>query len=85
MSDKIQRNSETLREQMLHHYKADHHHKHDKNHRPYRLHARTHPNLTPNYLNQLDYENKENYTKKWSKEFKLRKIRKRYDRGGFVH
>jgi hypothetical protein len=79
MSEKLQRNAQAIQDSMELRYDDGLNHKHNKSHKPYRLHQRTHPCLSPNYLNQLD-ENQELIPNKLTKEFKLRRLRKRENR-----
>ncbi|MFA6301844.1 MAG: hypothetical protein WC627_01760 [Legionella sp.] len=78
MSDKIQHTAASMREKMLHRYGEQPSHKHNKNHIPYRLHCRTHP-CTPS--NGLDQELGMNGSTGLIRKFKLRKMRKRLDKG----
>lgn len=78
MSEKIQHTAASLREKMNNRYGDELHHKHNKNHLPYRQHCRSHP------VNQIDGkdENSElNGPTGLIREFKLRKMRKRLDKG----
>ncbi|MBA2652929.1 MAG: hypothetical protein H0U73_11765 [Tatlockia sp.] len=78
MSEKQQRTAVSMREKMLNRYGDELHHKHNKNHIPYRSHCRTHPVL----VNGTDDED-ENVSTGSLRAFKLRKIRKRLDKGRF--
>jgi hypothetical protein len=80
MSERIQRTSKSMSESMLNRYPDGLHHKHDKNHKQYRQHCRTHPCQHPNYLNEYDDTRKE-IANGLLKEFKMRKTRKRFDKG----
>ncbi len=78
MSDKIQHTSTSLRQQMLNRYGEEFHHKHNKNHLHYREHFKTHPcNLDKN----SEEEPKHNGSTGLIRQFKLRKMRKRLDKG----
>lgn len=80
MSEKKQRTAAGMREKMLNRYGTEHHHKHDKNHKTYRLHHRSHPAQThENFLHNKEVKDATGLIKK----FKLRKIRKRLDKGRF--
>ncbi|KTC97198.1 hypothetical protein Lgee_1859 [Legionella geestiana] len=80
MSEKQQHTTCRLREKMLNRYDDGLHHKHDKYHMSYRQHARSHP-VNGNAL--TDGENAENLPTGLIREFRLRKIRKRLDKGRF--
>lgn len=80
MSEKIQHTAASMREKMDMRYGDDLHHKHNKNHSPYRLHEKTHP---CNSLNGLDEEEQPNGSTGLLRKFKLRKLRKRLDKGRF--
>lgn len=77
MSEKQQGTVNSMRERMLVRYSDGHHHKHDKNHNPYRQHCRSHPVKT--------LDNDQNSESEGSTGLirirKLRKIRKRLDKG----
>jgi hypothetical protein len=78
MSEKLQHTTASMREKMLRHYGDGLHHKHNKLHHSYRLHSRSHPaHLTNNYEQEKDI----NCPTGNLREFKLRKIRKRLDKG----
>lgn len=79
MSEKQQRTAASMREKMLSRYGDELHHKHNKNHTPYRSHCRTHPVQLFNGLIDED----ENVSTGSLRAFKLRKIRKRLDKGRF--
>lgn len=81
MSEKMQRTSELVREQMLARYGEEYHHKHNSSHRPYRRHQKTHPVLHPNSIDE-DFE--ANGSKKIVRELKLRRLRTRMGQKG-VH
>lgn len=74
MSDKIQHTAIALREKMLHRYGDETHHKHNKNHLHYRQHSKSHPCHT-----EQPIEN--NGSTGLVRQFNLRKIRKRLDKG----
>ena len=78
MSEKQQRTAASMREKMLSRYGDGLHHKHDKNHNPYRLHCKSHPSQL---LNGQDEEL--NSSTGLLRRLKLRKIRKRLDKGRF--
>ncbi|MDX1836247.1 hypothetical protein DIZ81_02550 [Legionella taurinensis] len=80
MSEKQQRTSVSMRERMLNRYGDGIHHKHDKNHHPYRQHCRSHP--ATKTLNGKE-ETSVNSSTGLLREFKVRKIRKRLDKGRF--
>jgi len=78
MSEKQQRTTASMREKMLSRYGDGLHHKHNKLHHSYRLHSRSHPaHLTNGYEQEKDI----NCPTGHLREFKLRKIRKRLDKG----
>ncbi|MDI1351648.1 MAG: hypothetical protein PSV35_02600 [bacterium] len=78
MSEKIQRTAASLREKMINRYGDELRHKHNKNHLSYRQHCRSHPVI----LNtQNDEETSLNGSTGLLREFKLRKMRKRLDKG----
>lgn len=77
MSEKQQGTSNSMREKMLARYGDGLHHKHDKNHIPYRKHCKSHP---VNTLNGIEDE-ETNLSTGLLREFKLRKMRKRLDKG----
>jgi hypothetical protein len=80
MSEKKQHTAASMRDKMLSRYGDGLHHKHDKLHLDYRKHFRTHPNQPNHFIN----EDKEiNESTGQIREFKLRKIRKRLDKGRF--
>jgi len=78
MSERQQRTAASMREKMLQRYGDVIHHKHDKNHNPYRMHCRSHP-AHMNGVDELDI----NQSTGAQREIKLRKIRKRLDKGRF--
>jgi len=77
MSEKQQGTAHSMREKMLSRYSDGLHHKHDKNHIPYRQHCRSHP---VQETNGHDI-NEENPSTGMIRAIKLRKIRKRLDKG----
>ncbi|KTC84713.1 MULTISPECIES: hypothetical protein [Legionella] len=80
MSEKQQRTAASMREKMLNRYGDGLHHKHDKNHNPYRKHFRSHP---VENLNGYNEERDSNASTGSLRALKLRKIRKRLDKGRF--
>ena len=78
MSEKIQHTAASLREKMLNRYSDGLDHKHNKNHLSYRQHCRSHP-CNPNH--EKDEESMLNGSTGLLREFKLRKMRKRLDKG----
>lgn len=78
MSEKTQRTAASLREKMISRYSDGLHHKHNKFHLPYRQHCRSHP---ANGQNGKDEELDVNCSTGLIREFKLRKMRKRLDKG----
>lgn len=78
MSEKQQRTAASMREKMLNRYGDGFQHKHNKNHNPYRKHCRSHPVL----LNGFNPEEEAlNSSSGVLRALKLRKIRKRLDKG----
>ncbi|MBA3536733.1 MAG: hypothetical protein H0T84_09010 [Tatlockia sp.] len=78
MSEKHQRTAASMREKMLNRYGDELHHKHDKNHISYRKHCRSHP---AQLLNRPVNEENINESTGSLRAIKLRKIRKRLDKG----
>jgi len=78
MSDKIQHTAASLREKMLNRYSDGLEHKHNKNHLSYRQHCKSHPS---NQNDDKDEETGLNGSTGLLREFKLRKMRKRLDKG----
>lgn len=77
MSEKQQGTANSMRERMLHRYPDGLHHKHDKNHIHYRKHCKSHPVQSSN-----DIDNNENQgSTGLLRTIKLRKLRKRLDKG----
>lgn len=80
MSDKQQGTAASMREKMLSRYGNEIHHKHDKNHIPYRKHFKSHPVQLNNDLG----EGETNHISTGAiREYNLRKMRKRLDKGRF--
>lgn len=77
MPDKIQHTAASLQQKMLARYSDGLHHKHNKHHLEYRQHCRSHP---CNQNNNID-EEELNGSTGLLREFKLRKMRKRPDKG----
>lgn len=77
MSEKQQGTAQSMRVKMLNRYSDGLHHKHDKNHSPYRQHCRSHP---VQHNNGYDLD-EENASTGMVRAIKLRKIRKRLDKG----
>jgi hypothetical protein len=78
MSDKIQHTAAGMREKMIHRYSDGLEHKHNKNHLTYRHHCKSHPCTLKN---GNDEESETNGSTGQIREFKLRKMRKRLDKG----
>lgn len=78
MSEKLQRTAASMREKMIHRYGDEVHHKHDKYHNSYRQHYRSHPVTRTHVFDQLDGEGTSTGL---LRAFKLRKVRKRLDKG----
>jgi hypothetical protein len=78
MSEKTQHTAASLREKMLTRYGDELYHKHNKNHLLYRQHCRSHPS---NQNQEKDEETLLNGSTGLLREFKLRKMRKRLDKG----
>ncbi len=80
MSEKQQHTVARMREQMSHRYGDGLPHKHNKLHNPYRQHCRSHPiQMTDNNEQERDI----NCSTGLLHEMKLRKVRKRLDKGRF--
>lgn len=73
MSEKQQGNTSAMCQKMLHRYGDGHHHKHDKNHVLYRQHAKSHPTTS--------IEEEKQGSTGLLRIIKLRKMRKRLDKG----
>ncbi|WP_298624169.1 hypothetical protein [uncultured Legionella sp.] len=78
MSDKIQHTAASMREKMIHRYNDGLEHKHNKNHLLYRRHSKSHPSILKN---ENEEESVTNGSTGLIREFKLRKMRKRLDKG----
>lgn len=78
MSDKTQHTAASLRQKMLNRYGDSLHHKHNKNHLEYRQHCRSHP---VDLSRAMDQEEGLSSSTGLLREFKLRKMRKRLDKG----
>jgi hypothetical protein len=79
MSEKAQHTAANTREKMQQRYGDDLYHKHNKNHTPFRLHSPSHPNhviTDPKSIDEDVYRRTGQV-----RAFKLRKIRKRLDKG----
>lgn len=81
MTEKLQRTAADLREKMMIRYGDELSHKHNKNHLQYRLHARSHPAQPNNRILEANLD--VNYSSGLVREFKLRKMRKRLDKGRY--
>ena len=82
MSEKLQHTAARMREQMENRYGDGLHHKHNKLHISYRRHCKSHPNQP--HHEQIDEQEKNiNCSTGLLHEMKLRKIRKRLDKGRF--
>jgi hypothetical protein len=78
MSDKIQHTASGLQERMMHRYSDGLEHKHNKDHMEFRHHSKSHPcKIKQNILE----EPITNGSTGLLREFKLRKMRKRLDKG----
>ncbi|HHF7375386.1 hypothetical protein [Legionella bozemanae] len=82
MPDKIQHTAASLQQKMLARYSDGLHHKHNKHHLEYRQHCRSHPCNQSNGLSNEE-EDGLNGSTGLLRQFKLRKMRKRPDKGGF--
>lgn len=80
MPDKIQHTAASLQQKMFARYNDGLHHKHNKHRLEYRQHYRSHP---CNQSNSLDEENEITGSTGLLRQFKLRKMRKRPDKGQF--
>lgn len=78
MSEKQQHTVASMRAKMLQRYGDDLHHKHNKFHQHYRLHCRSHP---IHFNNNFGQEKDINCSTGNLRAIKLRKIRKRLDKG----
>jgi hypothetical protein len=79
MSEKQQGTANNMRERMLNRYGDELHHKHDKNHNPYRKHCKSHPVQLSNGNDETEARGSTGLLR----TIKLRKIRKRLDKGRF--
>lgn len=78
MSEKIQHTAASLREKMVNRYGDGLEHKHNKNRHTYRHHYRSHPaNNNDTKVEESVFEGSTGLLR----EFKLRKMRKRLDKG----
>lgn len=73
MSEKQQGNASAMCQRMLHRYGDGLHHKHDKNHILYRQHGKSHPKSA--------VEEEKQGSTGLLRIIKLRKVRKRLDKG----
>ncbi len=80
MSEKQQHTAASMRQKMLNRYGDELHHKHDKNHISYRKHCKSHP---VQLLNGSVEEEDINASTGSLRAIRLRKIRKRLDKGRF--
>jgi protoheme ferro-lyase len=80
MPDKIQHTAASLQQKMIVRYNDGLPHKHNKHRLEYRQHCRSHPSNTDN---SLDEEGDLNNSTGLLRQFKLRKMRKRHDKGQF--
>ncbi|KTD76475.1 hypothetical protein [Legionella waltersii] len=78
MSEKLQHTAARLQERMNNRYNDGLHHKHNKNHLSFRKHFRSHPCQLVNNKNDEDLVNGSTGS---LREFNLRKLRKRLDKG----
>jgi hypothetical protein len=78
MSERIQITAASMREKMINRYSDGLDHKHKKRTLSYRKHCRSHP---CNQNNGKDEESVLNESTGLLREFKLRKMRKRLDKG----
>lgn len=78
MSEKQQHTAAVMRGKMISRYGDGLHHKHNKLHNTYRLHCRSHPTQISN---GHEPEKSINGSTGHLRAFKLRKIRKRLDKG----
>lgn len=78
MSERFQRTATSMREKMLHRYSDGLEHKHNKNHQLYRQHCRSHPT---NNSSKSEIDSELTGSTGLIREFKLRKTRKRLDKG----
>ncbi|CAM2733611.1 hypothetical protein [Legionella worsleiensis] len=78
MSEKMQHTAASLREKMIHRYNDGLEHKHNKCHLLYRRHCKSHPVLPKT---DQETESDTNGSTGLNREFNLRKMRKRLDKG----
>lgn len=82
MSDKIQHTAAGLREKMIHRYSDGLDHKHNKDHLLYRRHYKSHPcKPRQDHEEEITLDGSSNGSTGLLREFKLRKMRKRLDKG----
>lgn len=81
MTEKLQRTAAELREKMLIRYGDELPHKHNKNHLTFRLHSRSHPSQPHSRIPEVNLD--VNSSTGLVREFKLRKMRKRLDKGRY--
>ena len=79
MSEKQQGTAYSMREKMLNRYGDSIYHKHNKNHHPYRKHSRSHPVRQEELL--IAEANQD--ATSLPRTIKLRKMRKRLDKGRY--
>ncbi|KTC91477.1 hypothetical protein OQJ18_12465 [Fluoribacter dumoffii] len=79
MPDKIQHTAASLQQKMLARYSDGLPHKHNKHHLEYRQHCRSHPCTLNNELTDEEIAGSTGLLR----QFKLRKMRKRPDKGHF--
>ncbi|PWY55853.1 hypothetical protein DGG96_10085 [Legionella qingyii] len=79
MPDKIQRTAASLQQKMLARYSDGLHHKHNKHHLEYRQHFRSHPCNQGNDISEEELTGSTGLLR----QLKLRKMRKRPDKGHF--
>lgn len=80
MSEKLQHTAANLQEIMFNRYGDELSHKHNKTHKRYRLHSKSHPSKPSHFKIDGLYLNESTGL---VREFKLRKIRKRLDKGRY--
>jgi hypothetical protein len=81
MSEKQQHTAASRKEHMKNRYGEELHHKHNTYHNPYRQHCRTHPIEIASTVK--DEETEINHRTGLIRQEKLRRIRKRVDKGRF--
>lgn len=77
MSEKLQGTANGMRERMQHRYDDGLQHKHDKNHFHYRKHSKSHPVMNSRYIEDTENSGSTGQLR----IIKLRKLRKRLDKG----